>query len=75
MAQQYIPSLGTLWIEAHCEELERDYPGEYVAADGNGLIAHGQSRDIVMKEATKQGRFREVTYFLVPPISPAGIRK
>jgi hypothetical protein len=43
------------WLGEHRKELERDYPGEWVAVEGSRLIAHGRDLRAVLQEAKEKG--------------------
>ena len=43
------------WLGEHEEELEKDYPGEWLAFDGPRLVAHGQDLHAVVREAKDKG--------------------
>lgn len=60
---------GLAWLREHRPELERDYPGEWVAADDNGIVAHGRNFAAVSAEVVAQ-KGREdcgVTWAQIPP--------
>lgn len=58
---------GVAWIRKHMPELEHDYPNEYVAADANGLVAHGLDLAVVLEKIQQEGRkFGDVIWAKIP---------
>ena len=54
------------WIAAH----EHEYGGEWIALDGDRLIAHDKNGDVVFATARADGCERPLVYFVIPADAP-----
>ena len=43
------------WLGLHFKELERTYPGEWLAIEGESLVAHGPGLVDVLSDAQRKG--------------------
>ena len=56
------------WIEKNYDYLLEKYRGMYIAVKGQGVIAHGEERELVLEEAEKTLR-NPVIYFVTDRLS------
>ena len=54
------------WIAAH----EHEYGGEWIALDGDRLIAHDKNGAVVFAAARADGCERPLVYFVIPADAP-----
>lgn len=62
MKRKSAADMGSDWLEEHIQQLERDHPNEWVAADDGGLVAHDASIDVVTEKVSRAGKQGYVTY-------------